>query len=201
MKPASSRTVLIIGLALLVNAVCLAEPPSSGSTPPTVALPAKLADLDLPLTVQDSAGVQRRGEICSTGVPVPQGLMQESEGIAVVDEKGTAIPAQFRVLERWRDFSQDKTVKWLLVTFFADVPKGGKAVYRLKAGVNAAPAKPVKIDEKPDAFELGGQVLKKDLSSPFKLVLTDPDGKELSAADVALFTSSPVQSSTSCCSS
>jgi hypothetical protein len=147
------------------------------------------ARLDVPLTVWDVAGVARQQDICSTGVPIPCGLMKDAEHLAVVDAAGKAVPAQFRVLERWRDVGEgqgDLSVRWLLVTFLADVPAGGKAVYRLRFGQNPAPAQPVKAAEQPDAWALGPFTLKKDLSAPFQFVLIDPDGKPISASDLPL---------------
>ena len=141
-----------------------------------------LGELDVPLTIQDVADARRTAEPCSTGVPLPCGLLMEPKGLAVFAPNGKPVPAQFRVLERWREKALGKgdlSVKWLLVTFLADVPKGGKAVYRLKAGKNPSPLRPVKIEEKGDAFEMGGLTFKKDFTAPFKLVLTDPDGKEI----------------------
>ncbi|HOX06936.1 MAG TPA: hypothetical protein PK280_11080 [Planctomycetota bacterium] len=143
--------------------------------------PAAPAALDVPFTVWDTAGVERKGEICSSGVPIPCGALKEAEGVAVFDASGKAVPAQFRVLERWRekaDGKDDLSVKWLLVTFLADVPAGKSAAYRLKAGQNPAPAAPAKIEEKPDGYAMGGLAFKKDFTAPFKLVLTDADGKE-----------------------
>jgi len=63
------------------------------------------SSLDVPLTVHEVAGVDRRQDVCSTGVPLPCGLLREPEGIALFDSSGKAVPAQFRVLERWRDLS------------------------------------------------------------------------------------------------
>ena len=145
------------------------------------------AGLDIPLTIHDVAGVERTREVCSTGVPLPCGLLKAPAGIAVYDAAGKPVPAQFRVLERWREGglgASDLSVKWLLVTFLADVPRGGKAVYRLKAGTNPAPVKPVKVEETADAFRMGGLTFARDFSGPFQLVLTDPDGKTLTAADL-----------------
>jgi hypothetical protein len=44
--------------------------------------------LDLPLVVEDSAGVERRNEVCSAGVPISPGGLKEPEGIALFDERG-----------------------------------------------------------------------------------------------------------------
>ena len=146
-----------------------------------------VSSLDLPLTIYEVGGADRRQDICSTGVPLPCGLLKETEGIALFDSSGHAVPAQFRVLERWRDHGQgraDLSVRWLLVTFLADVPAGGKVVYRLKAGQNPSPAKPVKAEDNGDAWKAGALVLQKDFSRPFQLVLTDPDHKTITAAEL-----------------
>jgi hypothetical protein len=133
------------------------------------AVAAGAQELDVPLTVHDTVGVVRVAEPCSTGVPLPQGLLQKPEGIAVFDKDGEAVPAQFKVLERWREFGSDESIKWLLVTFLADCPAKGRAMYHLRPGKNPMPgtaAKPV------DGF------------GPFGISLTGADGKVFSAADV-----------------
>ena len=141
------------------------------------------AKLDVPLTIWDVAGVERKAEPCSTGVPLPHGMLREPSGLAVSDPSGKRVPAQFKVLERWREYGQDKFIKWLLVTFLADVPKGGKSVYRLRAVPEAAkpPWKNV-VRLTRDAFVMNGLAFKRDFSSPFRLVLTDPDGGRHTAA-------------------
>lgn len=168
------RTLALSSLFLLVAlAAASAGPP--------------LASLDVPLTIRDVAGVDRQQDICSTGVPLPCGLLREPEGIALFHPSGKAVPAQFRVLERWRDQGHvmgDLSVRWLLVTFLADVPAGGKIVYRLKAGQNPLPAQPVKFEETGDQWDLGGLAFKKDLSGPFQLVLTDPDGRMIAGSEL-----------------
>ena len=174
-----SRLHRNITLALIPLFMLLAHADASAGTPPP--------SLDVPLTIHEVAGVDRRQDICSTGVPLPCGLLREPEGIAVFDPSGKAVPAQFRVLERWRDQGEGKgdlSIRWLLVTFLADVPAGGKSVYRLKAGQNPLPAKPVKVEDKGDAWEMGGLAFSKDFSRPFPLVLTDPDDKTITAAEL-----------------
>jgi hypothetical protein len=139
------------------------------------------ADLDVPLIVWDTAGVVRSQEICSSGIPLPCGALKEPEGIAVFNADGKAVPAQFRVLERWRekaDGRDDLSVKWLLVTFLADVPADKSASYRLRLGQNPAPATPVTIQEKDGGYAMGGQLFRKNFTAPFALRLTDADGNE-----------------------
>jgi hypothetical protein len=143
---------------------------------------------DVPLTINETAGVERRQDICSTGVPLPCGALKTLTGIAVFDPAGKAVPAQFKVLERWREkvsARNDLSVKWLLVTFLADVPAGGSAVYRLKAGENPAPAKPVTIIKQDQGHVLNGLVFKADGSAPFEMVMTDADDKAIPASSLA----------------
>lgn len=143
--------------------------------------------LDLPLTIHEVAGVDRWQDICSTGVPLPCGLLQEPEGIGLFDPSDKAVPAQFRVLERWRNQGEgqgDLSIRWLLVTFLADVPAGGQVVYRLRAGQNPLPSSPVKAVDRGDTWELGGLAFKRDFSRPFQLGFTDPDERTVTAADL-----------------
>lgn len=61
------------------------------------------------------------------GVPIPEGMLRGTEGLAVVNPDGDRIPAQFRVLGRWADGS----VKWVLVDFQANAGSSGRATYHL----------------------------------------------------------------------
>ena len=132
-----------------------------------------LQDLDVPLTLTDVSGAARVSEPVSSGVPMPYGLMGEADldRIAVFAPDGTAVPAQFRALEEWREAGQEPgSIKWLLVTFLADVPAGERATYRLRPGANPAPDAPA---EPVDGL------------GPFRLHLTNPAGEEFTDADVA----------------
>ena len=152
-------------------------------------MPKTVAELDLPLAVQEVAGVNRRQDICSSGIPMPCGLLPEPEGICVVNPAGNPVPAQFRVLERWVDAGlgkDDRSVKYLLVTFLADVKAGETAVYRLKAGKNPAPAKPAAIEKKGDGYVLNGLEFKSDFSAPFKTIFTNLDNEEIPAGELPL---------------
>ena len=147
-----------------------------------------LSGLDVPLVVRDVAGVERRAEPCSTGVPLPHGMLREPKGLAVFDPSGKPVPAQFKVLERWRETGlakDDLSVKWLLVTFLADVPKGGQVVYRLKAAPGGPGRRtPNVVVPQADGYAISGLTFKKDLSAPFQLVFTDANGKKFTPADL-----------------
>ena len=71
------------------------------------------------------------------GVPLPAGLIRDTDGLAVVNPDGDRVPAQFRVLARWADGS----VKWVLVDFQASAGSSGWATYNLTdKSVDDAPA-------------------------------------------------------------
>ena len=61
------------------------------------------------------------------GVPIPEGMLRGTEGLAVVNPDGDRVPVQFRVLGRWADGS----VKWVLVDFQASAGSTGRATYQL----------------------------------------------------------------------
>ena len=178
--PIHRMSTLGLGVLALTSLFALVALADASAGPPR-------PSLDVPLVIHEVAGVDRRQEICSTGVPLPCGLLVEPEGIALFDSSGEAVPAQFRVLERWRDRGEgngDLSVRWLLVTFMADVAAGGKGVYRLKSGRNPLPTKPVKVENKGDAWEMGGLAFNQDFSRPFRLVLTTPGEETITAADL-----------------
>ncbi len=87
------------------------------------------------LTCGEPAGVARRGEPVTAGVPFPPGLLHEPRRVVLRDPAGTALPLQVAVLSRWGDGS----VRWLLVDFVADAPAAGASTYYLDEAPAAAP--------------------------------------------------------------
>jgi len=170
----STRLVFHVLAVALVTLTAVARPHSEATAAPA---------LDVPLRVRDVSGVDRHREPCSTGVPLPYGLLREPDGIAVVGPGGRPVAAQFRVLERWREAGQEPFVKWVLVTFLADVPAGGEAVYRLRQGENPRPASPLDVQEASNVFHVGNSVVPKDLTGPIEILLTDADGATHTTSD------------------
>ena len=126
----------------------------------------------IPLTVKETAGVARYGEVVRSGVPLPRSRNVIDPGtLAVTDEGGTPIPAEFTVLARWNAARSDTSspIQWVLVTFAATVPANGSVRYHLvtdgSAGANPSPSTPVHvtrtgnrvtIDTGAAVFTLGG---------------------------------------------
>jgi fibronectin type III domain protein len=112
----------------------------------------------LKLTVRETAGVARSGEVVRSGVPLPRSLnLRSVAGLTLVDGGGSRVPAEFEATARWNAALSDGTapIQWLLVTFPATVPAHGTATYRVvtdgSAGTNPAPARPLSVTQSGNA--------------------------------------------------
>jgi len=100
--------------------------------------------LNLPLAVDETSGVARHQEPVTSGIPLPEALgLLDTARLGIFDPEGREVPAQFRVLSRWRGVPSDhgRPIKWLLVDFQADVPAGARVVYSLR-DTGSGPAEP-----------------------------------------------------------
>jgi hypothetical protein len=133
-------------IVLFLCATLLAALPAAAAWPP--ASPAQLV-----MTVRDTAGIARSGEVLSSGVPLARSLaITSTAGLAVVDSGGSPLPAEFRVLGRWFADPDDSgaPIQWLLVSFPATVSANGSASYRLVVDgsvVNPPPAVPLEVTQ------------------------------------------------------
>jgi hypothetical protein len=57
--------------------------------------------LDVPLTVEETAGVARSAEPVTFGVPLPKGLIRDTAGLRLYGPNGKPVAADFRVVNRW----------------------------------------------------------------------------------------------------
>jgi hypothetical protein len=129
--------------------------PAKNPAPLPTATP-ESGGLNVPLTVQETAGVARTAQPVTSGVPIPrsQNLTNLSD-LRLLDPNGDPVPAQFTPLARWGGAPDDasKPVRWLLLDFQADVPANGTATYRLVDGGGAMPAYSVlTVTDGPDAI-------------------------------------------------
>src|SRR5699024_1190726 len=82
------------------------------------------------LSVANTQKLNRNNEPVSTGVPLPRELqIEDAQKLKLLDENGDQVPAQFQPLAWWTD---QKTVKWLLVHFQADLPQQSSTKYTLQ---------------------------------------------------------------------
>lgn len=104
------------------------------------------------LTVRETAGVARNGEVVRSGVPLPRSLAIKSvANLALVDSAGRPVPAEFKVTARWNGSKNDISlpIQWLLVGFPATVGANSATTYRLvtdgSAGANPLPVRPLTL--------------------------------------------------------
>ena len=116
--------------------------------------------LDVKLTVKETAGVARKAEGVHGGVPLPAGVVTDVSKLRLLGPKGKPVAAQFRVLSR----AQAGHVAWVAVSFLADVPANGSAVYRLTdKGAAPKPKAALKVAEKDDSVTV--------ITGPLKVVV------------------------------
>src|SRR5262249_3106618 len=109
------------------------------------------ATLDVPLTVEEPAGVARQSEPVTFGVPMPRGMIRDVAGLRLFAADGHPVPAPFRVVNRWWD---DGSVQWAHADFLADVGARARAVYRVRLSDEPAPRprQPLRVDVLSDSI-------------------------------------------------
>jgi len=117
--------------------------------------------LEIPLYLDESAGVERWDEPVTTGVPLHRGSVQDAQQLSLHSPSGEPVPTQFRRLSSWPDGS----CKWVLIDFQADVEPLGRAVYILSdVSESASHANPVVVMGKDGAVELDNGVINLSVS-------------------------------------
>ncbi len=99
------------------------------------------------LTVSESTKSGRTKGYVSSGVPFAQGTLAGPDDVALQNENGEPVDAQFDVMSRWADGS----VQWLLCDFVTTTNPEKPAVYYLATAPNAGRknvAKKKDVDEK-----------------------------------------------------
>jgi hypothetical protein len=164
---------------------------AASAATPVPAAPAKGVPTRIPLTIRETAGVARSGEVVRSGVPLPRTLgVRDPRSLAIVGPDGRPVPAEFHVLARWNAGKDEASapVQWLLVVFPATVAARGSAVYTLvadgSAGENPPPPAPLRLTRSGSqvVIDTGAAVFKlgKDPGALFDEVLL-PGGRRLVA--------------------
>jgi hypothetical protein len=109
--------------------------------------------LNIPITVEDTAGVSRTREPVTFGVPVPRRVLYNLARVRLYGPDGKPVPAAFRVVSRWWDdpTGQEPSIRWIHADFFADVSSRGRSVYRLKLSDDAQPLPAVAVRVKAES--------------------------------------------------
>lgn len=83
----------------------------------------------VPITVENE-GTLRRNEAVRLGVPIPRGELASPDNTQLHDDKGADIPAHVTSTGQW----PDRSVKWLLVEFLAEVSPKSHRTFSLEYG-------------------------------------------------------------------
>lgn len=87
------------------------------------------------ITVAEPLGQPRRNELVQGGLPFAPGVYREGQPLAVVDERGAAVPTQLRPLCRYDDGS----VRWALLQFPVTLSARQSRQFTLRPGAAAPP--------------------------------------------------------------
>jgi hypothetical protein len=130
-----NRIMPVICLALCLLILGFVACSDSGGKGRTTTETARMA-----LTVKESAGISRTGEVVSNGIPIPRDLnIRDIENLKLMDAKGRDVPAQFEVLSRWGGGKgSTNPVQWLLVSFPQTIEANDQADYVLVASASTA---------------------------------------------------------------
>lgn len=188
------KSLLLPLSALALLGLLLTCPDPEG--PPSLALEAQPAapqpvappssPVRVPLTVKETAGVARAGEMVRSGIPLPRSLgVRDVRALAIDGPGGKPVAAEFRVLARWNAGKDDGSapVQWLLVTFPATVGAKGSAVYHLVSGSpNPPPPSPLRLtrDGRQVIVDTGAAVFRlgKEAGTLFDEIAL-PDGRKV----------------------
>lgn len=94
----------------------------------------------VPLTVRETGGVDRQGWPITCGIPLPDGQVQAEAirqgAFRLLDSAGREVPSQAEVATTWGVYPSgcNGFVKWVHVTFLADVAANHAAQYRFECG-------------------------------------------------------------------
>jgi len=89
----------------------------------------------MPLRVENPYDFAVEGSPVTSGVPFAEGELGDVSHLRLLSPDGAAAPFQGKATGRWRDGS----IKWVLLSFLADVPAGETAEYTLEYGTAVGP--------------------------------------------------------------
>ncbi len=132
-----------------------------------LAFPAAAAALEIPVSVEEPAGVARRRGPVTSGVPLPRGACRAGQAFRLFDS-GREIPLQTTPLV----VTPDGFLRWVLLDFQIDLGAGETKRLTLKTGDGSRPETTIQVDEDDDAVAIHTGPLRFAIhkSKPFALL-------------------------------
>jgi len=106
------------------------------------------AQLSIPLQIKNPTNIGVNSFPAHAVVPFAFGQRLDVDGLVLLNNQGTAIPAQFSVLNRW--WAKDNSIRHMLVQFSATVASyngagTGISNYLITTGTNPSPSDPIEV--------------------------------------------------------
>ncbi|MEW6356027.1 MAG: hypothetical protein AB1696_06870 [Planctomycetota bacterium] len=89
-----------------------------------------------PVELAEEHGIARVGAPVTFGFPLAEGALFDPANARLLDPSGREIPAQFTITNFWKDDS----IRWMAVTFLADLAAKSRPVYTVEFGSDVRPA-------------------------------------------------------------
>lgn len=90
----------------------------------------------IPLHIDEPAGVNRIAYPVTIGLPFPEGELNSSDNVRLLDAQGNEVPLQVKVLMKYPEINPlgPNTIAWLLLDFQMDLEASQQETYTLQYG-------------------------------------------------------------------
>ncbi len=141
--------------------------------------------MQLPVIVEELAGLPREREPLTVGLPLARGALSDPTSLRLIDEQGATLPTQLEALNRWADGS----VRWVLLDTLIDVDAKGRRTLSLATVPDAPPTSPLIVEAGREEIRIHTGVVEATLPRSGSSLLTrlrNADGAPLIQEDRGL---------------